>query len=155
MQLEPETIRGILEKNRLLSLATMGGAYPDNSVVCFAYDGDFRLYFGAYSDTLKCRNIAGNQHVAVTVGTLQVHGRARIVPYGSGEYAEKREIYDKRFPQYKEVFEREGNELYEIEPLVVWNYNTKRGEMNRDEMVIDEEYYRDIQPYKFHTYTDR
>jgi nitroimidazol reductase NimA-like FMN-containing flavoprotein (pyridoxamine 5'-phosphate oxidase superfamily) len=155
MRLDSETIRGILEKNKLLSLATANGACPDNSVVCFAYDDNLHLYFGAYSDTLKCRNIAASPHVAATVGTLQVHGKARVVAYGSAEYAGKREIYDKRFPQYKEVFEREGNELYEIAPLVIWNYNTKRGEMNRDELVFDEEYYRSISPYKFHPYLKR
>ena len=116
---------------------------------------DLHFYFGSYSDTLKCRNIVHNPHVAITIGTLQIHGMARIVPYGSAEYTRKREIYDARFSQYASIFERVDNELYEVIPLVIWHYNPSSGEMNRDELILDQEYYNAISPYKFHTYIDR
>lgn len=155
MELNPGTVKNILEREKLFYLATTNGRYADNSAVCFAYDEDLHLYFGSYSDTLKCRNIAQNPYVAIAVGTLQIHGAAKLVPYGSNEYKSKREIYDKRFPQYAAVFEKVNNELYEISPLVIWNYNPSSGEMNRDEMIIDFEYYESISPYKFHSYADR
>lgn len=155
MKLNSETIKSILEKEKLLYLATSNSKYPDNSVVCFAYDENFHLYFGSYSDTLKCRNIAQNPYVAVSIGTLQIHGIAKIVPYRSRRYISKREIYDKRFPQYVSIFEKINNELYEISPLVIWNYNPSLGEMNRDELIFDSDYYQSIAPYKFHRYDDR
>lgn len=155
MKLNIDTINIILEKEKLITLATSNSKYPDNSVVCFAYDENLHLYFGSYSDTLKCRNIAVNPYVAISVGTLQIHGIATIVPYGSIEYKNKREIYDNRFPQYVSVFEKINNELYEISPLVIWNYNPSLGEMNRDELIFDLDYYKSIAPYKFHKYVER
>ncbi len=155
MELKTETIKKVLEKEKLLYLGTTNGKYPDNSAVCFAYDDDLHLYFGSYSDTLKCRNIAQNPYVAVTCGTLQIHGIARAVPYGSEEYTEKRAVYDKRFPQYATVFEKEANELYEILPLVIWHYNPSLGEMHRDEFILDRTYYKEIEPYHFHKYEER
>jgi uncharacterized protein YhbP (UPF0306 family) len=155
MKLDFDIIERILEREKLLCLATTNNKYPDNSVVCFAYDENLNLYFGSYSDTLKCRNISVNPYVALTVGTLQFHGTTRIIPYGSLEYKNKRAIYDKRFPQYVSVFEKINNELYEIKPLVIWNYNTSLGEMNRDEMIFDMDYYKSISPYSFHEYCKR
>ncbi len=113
------------------------------------------MFLRSYSDTLKCRNISQNPHVAISVGTLQIHGIAKVVPYESEEYRNKREIYDNRFPQYASVFERIDNELYEIIPSVIWNYNPSLGEMNRDVLIIDLEYYESISPYIFHKYNDR
>jgi Pyridoxamine 5''-phosphate oxidase. len=155
MDLGLDTVYRILERERLLYLATSDNKYPDNSAVCFAYDESLHLYFGSYSDTLKCRNIAVNPHVAICVGTLQIHGIAKIVPYGSAEYENKRELYDRRFPKYKSIFERIDNELYEVSPLIIWNYNTSLGEMNRDELILDLDYYQSIVPYKFHKYDER
>jgi uncharacterized protein YhbP (UPF0306 family) len=155
MELSSEKVINILKNEKLIYLGTTNGKYPDNSAVCFAYDENLNLYFGSYSDTLKCRNISQNPYVAVSVGTLQIHGIAKIIQYGSEEYKLKRAIYDKRFPQYVSIFERIDNELYEIVPLVIWHYNTSLGEMNRDELVIDFEYYKSISPYKFHKYEER
>lgn len=155
MEVNLDTIYRILEREKLLYLATSNNKYPDNSAVCFAYDEGLHLYFGSYSDTLKCRNIAVNPYVAISVGTLQIHGIVKIVPYGSMEYKNKREIYDKRFHQYVSVFEKINNELYEISPLVIWNYNPLLGEMHRDELILDLDYYRSIVPYKFHQYDER
>jgi len=78
-----------------------------------------------------------------------------VVLYGSEEYKNKIKIYDQRFPQYASVFEKIDNELYEISPLVIWNYNPSLGEMNRDEVIIDLEYYQSISPYKCHKYIER
>lgn len=155
MELDLTTVKHILQREKLLYLATSNNKYPDNSAVCFAYDESLHLYFGSYSDTLKCKNIAINPYVAISAGTLQIHGIARIVPYGGSDYKNKREIYDRRFPQYASVFERINNELYEISPLVIWNYNPSLGEMNRDELVLDLEYYQSIFLYKFHEYDER
>lgn len=155
MNLNLETVKSILEKEKLIYLATTNNKYPDNSPVCFAYDEKLHLYFGSYSDTLKCKNIEQNPYVAISVGSLQIHGIAKIVSYTSEEYKSKRAIYDKRFPKYAAIFEKLDNELYEIVPLVIWNYNPSLGEMNRDELIFDLDYYKKISQYKFHEYADR
>jgi general stress protein 26 len=155
VKLSSEKIKSILNNEKLLYLGTTNGRYPDNSAVCFAYDENLYLYFGSYSDTLKCKNISQNPYVAVSVGTLQIHGIAKVIPYGTKEYSNKRAVYDTRFPQYASVFEKENNELYEISPLVIWNYNPSLGEMNRDELILDLEYYKSISPYQFHIYNER
>lgn len=86
MELNPEKIKSILEKEKIIYLATTNSKYPDNSAVCFAYDQELHLFFGSYSDTLKCRNITQNPYVAISVGTLQIHGIAKVVPYENEEY---------------------------------------------------------------------
>ena len=53
MELNPEKIKSILEKEKILYLATTNNKYPDNSAVCFAYDENLHLYFGSYSDVYK------------------------------------------------------------------------------------------------------
>lgn len=151
-----EDVCKLLSTQQFMSLGTIGKKYPDNSVVCFSYDKDCNLYFGSYSDTLKCKNIANNPYVAITVGTLQIHGKATIVDYGSEEYRIGRANYDARFPQYADMFEQVGNELYRIEPLVIWNYNpAKGGEMYRETLIMDEKYYKSIEVYTPHSYEKR
>lgn len=153
--MEKNIVLQLLSKQKLMSLATSGKDYPDNSIVCFAYDDNCNLYFGSYSDTLKCKNISHNKVVAITVGTLQIHGEANIVDYGTDEYKIGRAIYDKRFPQYQEIFERENNELYIVRPYVIWNYNPAVREMHRDTLVFKEEYYNEIEVYHPHDYKKR
>lgn len=153
--LEKEIIRSKLEKEKLLNLATKGEKHPDNSVVCYAFDDALCLYFGSYSDTLKCKNIAHHNVVAITVGTLQIHGKARLIEYGTKEYHFGRTVYDNRFPQYKEVFAFQENELYKVEPLVIWNYNPSKGEMHRDVLILDDEYYNSLDVYVPHKYQAR
>ena len=150
-----EDVLKLLSKQQLMSLATYGKIYPDNSVVCFAHSKQAELYFGSYSDTLKCKNIEHNPIVAITIGTLQIHGKATKVPYGTAAYTAGREIYDAKFPQYKHLFELENNELYAITPYVVWNYNPSGGEMHRDTLIFNREYYDSIQVYVPHTYGNR
>ena len=155
MELKKDVVLNILSKEKIMYVGTTNGKYPDNSAVCFAYDEEFNLYFGSYSDTLKCKYISTNHYVAITVNTLQIHGVAKIIPYGSEEYINKRKIYDNRFPMYKSIFEKIDNELYEISPYVIWHYNPSVGEMNRDEIILNMDYYNSISPYKFHEYKNR
>lgn len=151
-----ENVCKLLSQQKLLSLGTAGREFPDNSIVCFSYDKECNLYFGSYSDTLKCKNIAHNSNVAITVGTLQIHGKASIVEYGTKEYRIGRENYDSRFPQYADMFERVGNELYIVKPLVIWNYNPSAGgEMYRETLVFDENYISQIEVYSPHEYEKR
>lgn len=154
-RMDKTTIYKLLQKQSLMSVGTSNNNIPDNSVVCFAADEECNLYFGSYSDTLKCKNIETNKNVAITIGTLQIHGIANLVEYGTKEYWEGRNIYDKRFPQYKEVFEYKNNELYRIKPLVIWNYNPAQGEMHRDVLIIDKDYYRTLDVYTPHKYEKR
>ena len=150
--MDKSQILKILDRQVLMSVGTQGKSTPDNSIVCFAFDDQCNLYFGSYSDTLKCKNISENHIVAITVGTLQIHGYADIVPYGTNEYKKGRKIYDDRFPKYKNLFELKDNELYKITPLVIWNYNPDKGEMYRDTIVFDKKYYDSIDVYKPHQY---
>lgn len=153
--MEKEEIQKILAKQTLMSVGTQGNNGPDNSIVCFAFDNQCNLYFGSYSDTLKCKNISINPIVAITAGTLQIHGYASIVPYGANEYQNGRAIYDDRFPEYKKLFELKNNELYKITPLVIWNYNPSKGEMHRDFIIFDKQYYNSVDVYEPHHYDKR
>ncbi|WP_178842433.1 hypothetical protein [uncultured Treponema sp.] len=154
--MKKEDVCKLLSSQKLLSLGTAGEKFLDNSIVCFSYDENCNLYFGSYSDTLKCKNIARNCYVAVTVGTLQIHGKAGIVEYGTEAYKIARSNYDRRFPKYAELFEKKGNELYVIKPLVIWNYNPSAGgEMYRDTLVLDKDYIKQIEVYTPHKYEER
>jgi len=138
----------ILDCEKIAYIATTNNKYVDNSTICFSCDENLNIYFGSYSDTLKCKNIEGNPHVAIAVSTLQIHGVVRKIFYGSEEYKNKIKNYNLKFPQYAHVFEKEHNELYEIKPLVIWNYNPSKGEMNRDKVIFDMEYYKKLSPYE-------
>lgn len=153
--MEKKQVLDLLSRQTLISVGTSSNNRPDNSIVCFAFDEHCNLYFGSYSDTLKCKNICINSLVAITTGTLQIHGKAVIVPYGTKEYEDCRFIYDDRFPKYKEVFELEKNELYKVTPLVIWNYNPSKGEMHRDLIVFDKQYYDSLDVYEPHHYDKR
>ncbi len=142
-----EDILKILDKQKLAYIATTNGKYVDNAVVCFSNIG-LNLYFGCYEDTLKGRNIETNDQVALAIGTLQFHGKARKIDYESEEYHEKIPAYAKKWPQYLHVFKKEKNELYEVIPLVIWMYDTSKGEMNRDILLLDQEYYDALKPYE-------
>ena len=141
-------IKIILTNERIAYLATSNGKYSDNAVIAFVCDDELNIFFGSFSDTLKCKNIDINPYVAVAVSTLQIHGLARKITYGSEEYNNKLVVYNKKFPQYAHVFEKENNELYVIEPLIVWNYNPSKGEMYRDKIIFSQNYYDDLKPYE-------
>jgi hypothetical protein len=138
----------ILDKEKLAYIATYNGTFVDNSVVCYSVDSELNLYFGSYSDTLKCRNFDVNPFVAIALSTLQIHGIARLIGYDSEEYNEKIKIYIEKFPQYAHVFNKENNELYEVKPLVMWNYNPSKGEMHRDNIIFDNDYFKKINAYE-------
>lgn len=153
--MDMKQVLDIASRQLFMSVATTSKNRPDNSVVCFAADENCNVYFGSYSDTLKCKNIRANSLVAVTIGSLQIHGNASIVPYGTMDYMVGRKIYDCRFPQYDKMFELENNELYIIKPLIIWNYNPAFGEMHRDVIIFDQKYYDSLDVYTPHAYNKR
>lgn len=150
-----DEVEKILIKRKTLNLATTNGTFVDNAVVSFASDSNLNIYFGAYSDTLKCRNLAECQYAAITIGSLQIHAVVEKLEYGSEEYLSGRKIYDVRYPQFKKMFEQVSNELYKVKPLVIWIYNPRYGAMHRDVMIIDQKYYNDVKPYVEHKYSPR
>ncbi|MCG8572728.1 MAG: hypothetical protein MJB14_21560 [Spirochaetes bacterium] len=141
-----EDILKILEKEKLAYIATTNGKFVDNAVVCYSHQ-DLNLYFGCYEDTLKGKYLAQNDYAAFAIGTLQIHGKVRKIKYKSSEYKEKIQSYATKWPQYLHVFDKEKNQLYELVPLVIWNYNPKKGEMNRDVLILDQDYYTELDPY--------
>ncbi len=155
MKLSVEVVLNELKRHKSMSVASVGNNYVDNAIVSYAYDDCFRLYFGSYSDTLKCRNIDMNSQVAVTVGNLQIHGIARVIEYNSEEYLKCRQIYDSVYPNFRVMFEYEMNELYVIEPKVIWKYNPRYGAVHRDVMIFDKTYYDSLEPYIEHKYSKR
>lgn len=144
---DEKKILEILQKEKLAYIATTNGAFVDNAVVCFS-SIKYHLYFGCYEDTLKGKNIKENPNVALAIGALQIHGTARKIKYKSSEYNEKIKAYGEKWPEYLPVFDKENNQLYEIEPKVIWLYNPSNGEMNRDVLIFDEEYYKEVKPYE-------
>lgn len=141
-----KVLKALAEK-KLCYIATAGENNVDNAVVAYYADG-FDLYFGSFSDTLKCRNISVNPNVAVCIDNIQIHGRAHQIEYGSDEYLKYREKYLEKIPHYRFYFGLENNELYKVTPLVIWYYDSSKGTMHRDVIVFDDEYYKEIAPYE-------
>lgn len=141
-----EKILNILKKEKYAYIATTNNTYVDCAVIAFSNIG-FNIYFGAFSNTLKGKNIQQNNYVGLAITTLQIHGEVIIIEHGTEEYQEKVKVYNEKFPQWEHVFKKEKNELYKIEPLVIWDYNPQKGEMHRDVIVFDEEYYKTLDPY--------
>ena len=82
------------------------------------YAEGLTIYFGSFTDTLKGRFIEKNSQVAM------------------------------KFPFYKSFFEYENNELYKVQPLIIWHYDHHKGMMYRDKIIVDENYYKILQPYE-------
>lgn len=137
----------ILTEKKMCYLATAGEKYVDNAMVAYYSDG-FDLYFGSFSDTLKCRNIKVNSHVAICIDKLQIHGKAQLIEYGSAEYFNYLEKYLTKFPHYQFYFELQNNELYRVTPLVIWYYDSSKGTMHRDKLIFDDDYYQKLMPYE-------
>jgi len=63
-----EYIEGALRTSRLAVLATEGNGQPHTSLIAITPFGNFRqLIFATYRNTLKYRNIANNNKVAVLI----------------------------------------------------------------------------------------
>jgi hypothetical protein len=137
----------ILKKEKLAYIATTNGRFVDNAVVCYS-SIQYHIYFGCYEDTLKGWNIKENPNIALAIGALQIHGTARKIEYKSSEYNEMIKSYGEKWPKYLPVFDIENNQLYEIKSKVIWLYNPSKGEMNRDVLIFDESYYKELKPYE-------
>lgn len=142
-----KTIKAILNKESYCSIATSNGNNIHNSLVAF-YSENYDIYFGAFTDSLKCRNIKENPTVAIVIGSLQYHGIIEEVSYGSIVYREFLEKYNKKFPQYAFYFKYEKNEMFKIVPLVIWLYDSSKGIMHRDKLIFDDEYYTKLKPFE-------
>jgi hypothetical protein len=140
-------IKNILTTKKMCFIATSGRDFVDNAMVAY-YSDEFILYFGSFPDTLKCRNIKNNSHVAVCVDSIQIHGKACLIEYGSDDYYVYMEKYLTKFPYYRFYFELQGNELYRIIPLVIWQYDSSKGTMHRDVIIFDQDYYHALKPYE-------
>ncbi len=140
-------ISAILESQRMCYLATANHSFVDNAMIAFYPEG-FELFFGSFSDTLKCRNIVENPQVAICVGQLQIHGIAHLIAAESPEYHQYVSKYLTRFPNYRFYFELQNNEFYRINPLVIWLYDSSKGTMHREKLVLDQDYYYRLQPYE-------
>jgi len=137
----------ILAGNRMCYIATTGNNFVDNAMVAYYAEG-FELFFGSFSDTLKCKNIHNNPYIAVCIDNLQIHGKAEMIEHNCKDYDNVVKKYLNKFPQYKFYFELENNELYRIKPLVIWLYDSSKGTMHRDMIVIDNDYYNRLKPYE-------
>lgn len=134
-------ILSILSKEKTCSIATYSDGVLDNAVVNF-YSEDFKIYFGTFVDTRKAKNIVKNNIVAITIGPIQYHGKARILEDSTEEYNLYRRKYAEKFPNLDFYFDLEGNVFFEIGPLVIWLYDSSKGLMHRDKLVFDSNYYK-------------
>lgn len=121
-----------LEKNRLMALGTCLRDKPWTATVFFAYDKKLNLYFYSREDTLHCRHIKKNPHVAVTMNHawkdrqgkirgLQITGKASKVPYHN--YRKFYTLYKSRF-KWADAFTAD-HVLYAIKPSEVWYIDEK------------------------------
>ena len=151
--LHPDRVHKIYGEEKLATLATMGPGGPDGVVfvdasVIFVAPWGFNLLFGSFNDTGKARNIAWNPDVALTLGTLQIRARARMISQETDEYTEGRKIYDVRFPQFADWFDREGNELYLLETRAIWRYAPEHGMMARELLELEDGFAKRIGAYE-------
>jgi len=146
MESTKDKILNVLTNSKTCFIATTDGNFVDNCMVSYYSEG-FTIYIGSFQNTLKCRNIEENPHVAVCVGNVQLHGMARKLDYVGKEYELAIKSYIKKFPNYAFYFELESNELYEIAPLAAWYYDSSKGTMHRDIVVFDKPYVNALKPY--------
>ena len=102
------SLKEILEKNKLLTLSTISNNQPHSNTAYYAFDKSFNLYIWSEKDTVHSKNILKNKKVAVNIfdssqkwGSLlrriQAMGFARSV--NAKELVKAGFLYLKRFPQ--------------------------------------------------------
>lgn len=134
----------ILCERQFCTLAASDGRHVENAAVGYLSDG-LTLYFGTYADTLKSRFLTKNDQVALCVDNiLQIHGKARPVSAGTPEYQDSLSKFLAKFPNFGFFFDIE-HVWFRVDPQVIWLY---KGWMHRESLVLDEAYYRDLQPYE-------
>lgn len=139
-------VEKVLTEKKICYLATSDRQFVDIAAIAYYSEG-LTLYFGTFRDTLKSRNTAVLEQVAVGLDNLQIHGRITPIPDNSQEYREVVPKYLTKFPKYRHYFETEGNVFYKIEPLVIWVYDSSQGKMHRERLVMDQSYYEALNPY--------
>jgi general stress protein 26 len=142
-----DKIQNLFAEKKICYIASTNNSFVDNAMVAYYSEG-FTIYFGSFNNTLKCRNILANPHVAICIENIQIHGLARHIESSSEVYQVYKEKYISKFPSYEFYFGLEENELYKVEPLVIWHYDSKKGIMHRDKIVIDQQYYEALEPYE-------
>ncbi len=85
----PETIRRVIERNRLAVLATQRNGQPHASLIAFTpLEGLRILAFATYRDTLKYRSIREDRRVAILIDDIEsgvMHSGRRLVLTAVGE----------------------------------------------------------------------
>ena len=77
-----EYIEGVLKTSGFAVLATEGNGQPHASLIAITPYGNFRqIIFATYRDTLKYRNLSGNNKVALLIesGVINVNGLKQSV----------------------------------------------------------------------------
>lgn len=120
-----ETVLHYLEKNRLISIATVSENRPWSATTFFAYDKNLHILFFSRSDTRHAQNIAQNSHVSATINQvwgrpgkvkgIQLVGTARKLEFGHS--ARFFEIFRSRFAWMDRY---PDHSLYIIEPTELW-----------------------------------
>ena len=67
MNLTKSIILTFLGKHKLMTIATGGKEHPWIACVYYTFDGDLNLYFLSSPETLHCKQIEANKHVAVSI----------------------------------------------------------------------------------------
>ena len=139
-----------------LTLATCDNNQPWAATVFFAADKNFNLYFVSDHRTQHGRDIAANEHVAVTINPdcdnwhdvagLQVRGTVSIVD--GVERAKALALYFKKFPQIDALFQSPKGEheetiatrlkaanFYKVTPSMVRVIDNKQGFGHRVEFA--------------------
>lgn len=142
----------VLKNSKECSIATFSDNFIDNATISF-YSEDYNIYFGAYDFTTKCKFIERNSLVALAVKDIQIHGICTKICRNSPEYKRILDKYLEKFPYYNMYFNFNNNNLYKVNPLVIWVYNKSSKTMQRDKIVFDNEYYKKLKPYDYNEYT--
>jgi len=118
--MEDESVRRILSEVRVASLATVRATgAPHLAPVSFVLF-DHHLYFTSKENSIKCRNILGNEHVALSiVGSTEavlVEGEATII--GPREESMTPELTQAFLEKYARPRRKsEGSVLVRVKPV--------------------------------------
>ena len=74
-----------LKKKKECAIATFDGKFIDNATISF-YSEDYKIYFGSYDFTTKCKFIKSINLVALATDRVQIHGRCIKICKNSLEY---------------------------------------------------------------------
>lgn len=138
-------IADFLNNHNEIHLATVDSDFkPWVSTVAYAFDGDKSLYFFTDSNSLKIKNLKGNQDIAfatpsdgngwLDIVSLQFQGKAYLVT-GHNEMESAGALLFAKFPQMAQMPKSQSMTAVRIELTEGYLLDYTKGFMNREKVT--------------------